>query len=97
MPKIICKWKELKKCMINPDGQVFQCCHLKEDFPINYFRTDRANDPVISKYNREENNLKNHTLKNILNNEWFTKILPDSWKNPDTAPFACQNNCKVND
>ena len=97
MPKIICKWKELKKCMINPDGQVFQCCYLKEDFPINYFRTDRANDPVISKYNREENNLKNHTLKNILNNEWFTKILPDSWKNPDTAPVACQNNCKVND
>ena len=65
--------------MIN-DGQVFQCCYLKEDFPVNHFRTDWAHDPVISKYDFYENNLKNHTLKNILNNEWFTKILPDSWK-----------------
>jgi hypothetical protein len=61
----------------------------------NRFRTDWANDPVISKYDFEKNNLKNNTLKTILNNEWFTKILPDSWKNPDTAPIACQRNCKV--
>ena len=44
MSKIICKWKELKRCMINPDGQVFQCCYLKEDFPVNHFRTDWAHD-----------------------------------------------------
>ena len=67
MPKIICKWKELKRCMINPDGQVFQCCYLKEDFPVNHFRTNWSHDPVVSKYDFYENNLKNHTLKNILN------------------------------
>jgi len=96
MSKIVCKWKEMKKCMINPNGQVFQCCYLKEDFPNNTWREKWIhNDSVIKKYNFEENNLKNNTLKTILNNEWFTKILPDSWKNPDTAPIACQRNCKV--
>ena len=95
MSKIICKWREAKKVMIMADGQVFQCCYLKEDFPVNHFRTDWKDDPVVSKYNFEQNNLRNKRLKNILKNEWFTKILPDSWKNPDTAPVACQLNCKV--
>ena len=44
--------------MINPDNQVFQCCYLKEDFPVNHFRTDWAHDPVVSKYDFYENNLK---------------------------------------
>ena len=94
MSTISCKWRAKKKCMVKLDGQVFQCWYLKEDFPVNHWRTDQKDDPVIKQYKFEDNNLNNHSLKSILNNEWFTKILPDSWKNPDTAPKACQLNCK---
>ena len=62
---------------------------------LNHKTLTKLKISVISKYDFEKNNLKNNTLKTILNNEWFTKILPDSWKNPDTAPIACQRNCKV--
>ena len=34
-------------------------------------------------------------MKEIVNSELFAKKLPDTWKNPDTAPDPCQRYCKV--
>ena len=33
MAKIVCQWRENgNRYMVNPDGQVFQCCFLKKNF-----------------------------------------------------------------
>ena len=45
--------------------------------------------------NKEKYNLENHSMKEIVDSELFSKKLPDSWKNPDTAPGPCQRYCKV--
>ena len=37
MSKIVCQWRENgNRYMVNPDGQVFQCCYLKR----NLHKTD---------------------------------------------------------
>ena len=32
-------------------------------------------------------------LEDILNDEWFTKILPESWESEDTISIPCKNIC----
>ena len=97
MNKIVCKWREDKRCLVNPDGQVFQCCYYKmHDHRKNSFLKDEGHSVTIEyQKNYAKYNLKNASLKSILDSTWFSKTLPESWSNPDTAPYACQKNCKV--
>ena len=52
-------------------------------------------DDKICKIAKEKYNLENHSMKEIVDSELFAKKLPDTWKNPDTAPGPCQRYCKV--
>jgi hypothetical protein len=101
MSKIVCKWKKDDKYMVNPDGQVFQCCYLKMH---DHKRKDKTwgkdqNHSVAQEYSKNypKYNLTNASLSTIINSSWFTKTLPESWSDPETAPYACQHNCKVNE
>ena len=49
---IICKWKESSRCLIQPDGQVFQCCFLKLHFVDyeNKREVDGRSHPIIKDY-----------------------------------------------
>ena len=98
MTKIVCKWKKDDKALVNPDGQVWPCCYLCNN-QYNTTKTDVYDHQVLKDYviNKDKYNLKNDTLKNILKSKWFTKDLPKSWENPNTAPDECQINCKVKD
>ena len=96
---IICKWKKVKRCLIQPDGQVFQCCFLKLHF-INEKdkeRIDGRSHPIMKEYIqiKEKYNIKNDSLKNILNKNWFKKTLPDSLINYETAPEPCKRVCTI--
>jgi|TARA_B100001013_G_C24451519_1_gene379829 hypothetical protein len=97
MKKIICQWKRDGKCIVQPDGQVFRCCYLKIHFERNSFKAKEH--PIMKEYldNIEDHNVKNNTLKTILNSKWFTKTLPESISdgNYDTAPLMCQRKCTV--
>jgi hypothetical protein len=44
---------------------------------------------------KEEYNIKNDSLKNILNKNWFKKTLPDSLINYETAPEPCKRVCTI--
>lgn len=90
--RIICKWKESNRCLIQPDGQVFQCCFLKL-----HFLGGQDDEPVIQDYvsKKEEYNIKNDSLKNILNKEWFQKTLPNSLIDYDKAPKPCKRVCTI--
>ena len=95
--KIVCQWRENNnRYMVNPDGQVFQCCFLKINFDDeDYFV--KGKHASVDEYldNKEKYNLENRTMNEIINDDLFAKKLPDSWKNPDAAPGPCQRYCKV--
>ena len=44
---------------------------------------------------KEDHNVFNHTLEEILNNEWFTKTLPESWNDEDKCHRLCKKFCSV--
>ena len=95
--KIVCQWRENNnRYMVNPDGQVFQCCFLKINFDDeDYFV--KGKHAWVDEYldNKEKYNLKNRTMKEIVDDDLFSKKLPKTWVNIDTAPRPCQKYCKV--
>ena len=95
--KIVCQWRENNnRYMVNPDGQVFQCCFLKINFDDeDYFV--KGKHAWVDEYldNKEKSNLKNRTMKEIVDDDLFAKKLPKTWVNIDTAPRPCQKYCKV--
>ena len=95
--KIVCQWRENNnRYMVNPDGQVFQCCFLKINFDDeDYFV--KGKHAWVNEYldNKEKYNLKNKTMKEIVDDDLFAKKLPKTWVNIDTAPRPCQKYCKV--
>ena len=95
--KIVCQWRENNnRYMVNPDGQVFQCCFLKINFDDeDYFV--KGKHAWVDEYldNKEKYNLDNRTMKEIIDDDLFSKKLPESWVNVDTAPGPCQRYCKV--
>ena len=95
--KIVCQWRENNnRYMVNPDGQVFQCCFLKINFDDeDYFV--KGKHAWVDEYldNKEKYNLKNRTMKEIVDDDLFAKKLPKTWVNIDTAPRPCQKYCKM--
>ena len=95
--KIVCQWRENNnRYMVNPDGQVFQCCFLKINFDDeDYFV--KGKHAWVDEYldNKEKYNLKNRIMKEIVDDDLFAKKLPKTWVNIDTAPRPCQKYCKV--
>ena len=110
---IKCQWMEIKRALINHDGQVFPCCYFANieyatsilgtnpnNWDIEHYGIWRKGDYVpqrnsktsLQEYidTKDEHNVFNHDLEEILNNEWFTKTLPESWNDED----KCQNVCK---
>lgn len=42
---------------------------------------------------KDKLNLFTNDLEDILNNEWFVEILPESWKDPKKIAGPCKNIC----
>jgi hypothetical protein len=70
--------------------------------PINdqLYHNDRVhyelcNEYVYKEYMKRKNELNIFTndLKDIINNEWFTKILPESWEDKNKISRQCKNVC----
>ena len=98
-PCVKCKWLEMEKILVNPDGQVIPCCYLANTL---YLNSNTANQgrmwnttPVLKSYktNQKKYNLNNHTLEEILTSDWFNKELPESWEDYETIPEACRTFC----
>ena len=45
--------------------------------------------------NKEHLNLKDNSLEDILNHEWFTKTLPESWNDEELTHRLCKKFCTV--
>ena len=92
MPKIDCKFlKQTTRIMVNNSGQVWPCCYLGN----KEHKSVEQDQHIFKEYNKNKDNLNlnNYTLKEILNTKWFTKILPESWKDDKTCASSCRNWC----
>lgn len=54
MVKIKCKWKEINRYLVNPDGQVLPCCYVANK---NYFDN-------VTNYNKENHNVTGRRYNN---------------------------------
>jgi hypothetical protein len=101
---IKCEWMQSKRVLVNPDGQVLPCCF----FANVMYMYDRLGAPKswtpkkeygiedqIMDVPRVEYNLFNKPLEEILESEWFTKTLPESWEDSDTLPRQCRTFCQI--
>lgn len=92
MPKIDCKFlKQTTNTIVNSTGQVWPCCY----FGTHEHKLQEQDQYVFEQYNKnkDKQNLNNYTVKEILNNEWFTKTLPESWKDEKTCARQCKRWC----
>ena len=105
---IKCRWADLNKYLVNPDGQVFPCCYLSN---VYYFckrmealgeydklpdgHKMEINQHLLTEYDRlkDENNIFKNNIEDILSGEWFTKILPESWESEETLHAQCKRIC----
>lgn len=102
-PKVICRWLQDQKILVNPDGQVLPCCYMGNPAYVHEATKHTnspggqqfAKNPVLKKYldNKEEYNLNHKTISEILTSDWFNKDLPESWKEYATIPTMCQTFC----
>ena len=95
--QIKCRWALPRNdIIINPLGQVVPCCYIDNGyFKSNYKdNTDWINSPHWKDYtdNKEDYNIFNHTLKEIVDGKWFTKTLPESFKS-EKPLWPCERQC----
>jgi hypothetical protein len=114
---INCEWRNTKKVVVNPDGQVWPCCYFCNygyktealgvygpnnqvedlDQPGETWVGRKNGDDVFVQYKKhyKELNLKHNSMEDILNHEWYTKILPESWEKEETRVEQCRRFCEV--
>jgi len=105
--KIRCEWANKQRFVTNPDGQIWPCCYFANlDFYLKNNPTpfqghvNQSKHPVYQAYDsdRDRYNANNHPPHEILQDEWFSKTLPESWEGTDSdRPFLCIKHCEVDD
>lgn len=58
--------------------------------------SDTETTDVLMNYynNREKYNIHNTPLEEIINSDWFTKTLPESWNDPKLLARQCKKYCQ---
>lgn len=58
-----------------------------------------ATEGVLNEYHNEKEkyNIHHTPLEEIINSDWFTKTLPESWDNPNIAVRQCKKYCQMKD
>lgn len=102
---ILCKWKKEGRFLVNPDGQVYPCCYLcNSNYRFLSGNKEKMTDKETTQYiwdeyldKKDKLNVKNNPLEKIIQDDWFTKTLPKSWENEETALVQCIEHCTVDD
>ena len=56
---------------------------------------ETTQEELFQKYleEKEKYNIFYTPIDDIINSEWFTKMLPESWDDPDKATRQCKKHC----
>ena len=79
--KINCLYQEAKKIYVNNRMEVFPCCYISDDNETFKILTNAE-----LKYPRGELTLRDKTWTEILDHEYFSKQLVESWKKTNVPP-----------
>ena len=91
---ITCLWGTNNRYQISHDGSVWRCCWMNSNYQYKteYDAGGRENWlRFTEKYNEGWNNLHSHSFSDIINHEFFTKDLEESFSNG----FDDENNPKL--
>jgi len=90
---IKCKYIHEGEIYIAADQTVWPCCFLHD----SAFKNKENIVEKLAEYSTGWNSLKHHSLEEILNHEWFDKILEESW-NPEHNKHLtrCIRTCAYN-
>jgi hypothetical protein len=76
---------------------VWDTFHKIEDqlYHIDFVNLEVSREYLFQEYEKRKDKLNIFTndLKDILNDEWFTKILPESWESENTIAGPCKEIC----
>lgn len=61
----------------------------------NWYWEERDKAMLEYKKNYHDLNLKNKSMEEIINHEWFVKTLPESWEKPETRITECRKFCEL--
>lgn len=93
-----CDWYNLSRVQIDPWGRVWPCCHISH-YGVEQFKHKKENPKNDINWDIEKetygdfNDLKTHTLQDILNSKWYSNRLP---KAIDSAEWnVCKRQCGV--
>jgi hypothetical protein len=92
---IKCKWLEDNRILVNPDGQVLPCCYLANNNWVQKQKGITKEGVVMQEYNdnKEKYNIHTNNMKDIIDGEWFSKTLPDSWEDDTKTITQCKLWC----
>ena len=60
---------------------------------------ETSQETILMDYykNREEYNIFDNDLEDILNSDWFKKTLPESWEDESKLARQCKTYCQIKD
>lgn len=60
---------------------------------------ETSQENILMQYykDKEKYNIFNRSLEEIINDEWFTKTLPESWDNENKLARQCKTYCQIKD
>lgn len=67
------------------------------DVPRVAYETSKEHILMNYHKNKEDYNIFENDMEDIINSEWFTKTLPESWNDEDTLPTQCKKYCQMKD
>ncbi len=93
---IQCEWLKDNRVLVNPDGQVWPCCYLGN---VSF----NNNHPIVKEYENKKDELNlftNNNLCDIIQHDWFSKTLPNSWNSENPIKQCVEfcgnkNECKI--
>ena len=87
---IKCKLIHEGEIYLGANHQIWPCCYLYDN---NWYKRDDMVEK-FSKYDPNWNDSLKHDIQDILDHEWFSQILKDSWdENHSMFLSRCQKSC----
>ncbi len=93
--KIQCLYRDtFGRMYVNSQMKVFPCCFVSSDV---IQASGRAYSDFVQKveikYGSEFNSLRNFSWNEILNHEWLSNEMVESWSKPQESLLRCQKTC----
>ena len=87
-PDISCSFKSAGKLFLSYSGKLWPCSYISEYFPSSESMLN-----IVSKYGETFNDLRFHSIKEILNSPYFSTELEKSWQTGECIAKECWKKC----